>query len=555
MKDKIEKKDLSFSLNPNIGNNTLDSSNYNLLDTSINIFDTFEKNKNYIESLYNSKINSDFVLREFYANINSKKFSAFIAYFDGMTDVTAINDFVLKPLMLHHKSNTIENESQAYSSQSNDPVQVDQSSLSTYILNCLIPQNDVRKIEKFFDITSGINSGNCILFIDSLDCAFEIDAKSFSQRSVSEAKNEIIIKGPQIAFVESIRANTSLLRVSVNNENLIIENIAVGKLSKTKCGICYINNIANSDLVAEVKRRINNLDIDILLSSGQLEQLIDEPNYLGIPTIISTERPDKCYKYLYQGRVIILVNGNPYALIMPSTIVDYIFSLEDSNLKPLFANFLRTLRFIAILVTLLFSGLYAAATSFHQDVLPTELLFSIISSRENMSFPIIVELLIMEFSFEIIREAAIRVPNVIGSTLGIVGGLILGDAAVSANIVSNILVIIVAITGITSFSIPDFSFGFHIRIMRFLFIILGYFFGFLGIGIGLFLYVTFLCSFDSFGVPFSIPYTPIIDNSNLNFFVSYFWKKNHFENITNPKIKTVEDKISKKWAYDYKEKR
>ena len=205
---------------------------------------------------------------------------------------------------------------------------------------------------------------------------------------------------------------------------------------------------------------------------------------------MSTERPDKSCEFLLQGRVIIIVNGSPYSIILPATLIDYMTSPEDKNLKTNFANFLRFLRFIGAFLTLLLPGLYVAITSFHEEILPTELLFSILASRENVPFPVIFEILVMEISFELIREAGLRVPSPVGPTIGIVGALVLGQAAVSANIVSPILIIIVAITGISSFTIPDFTFGFHLRYYRFIFILLGYMAGFLGIGIGIFLYLS-----------------------------------------------------------------
>ena len=259
--------------------------------------------------------------------------------------------------------------------------------------------------------------GNCVLFVDTLENAFDIEVKGFKQRSVDTPDNEIVIKGPHEAFVENIRTNTSLVRRIVNNENLIIENVEVGKITKTKCAVCYMKDITNPDLVNEVKYRLNNLDIDSLLSAGELEQLIVDSNVLGIPQVLSTERPDKVSKYLLKGRVVVIVNGTPYGIIMPSILIDFLSSPEDSNLKPSFANFLRRLRFLGALITLLLPGLYIAITSFHQEILPTSLLYSILASRENVPFPIIVEILLMEFSFELIREASLRVPSAIGSTI------------------------------------------------------------------------------------------------------------------------------------------
>lgn len=269
----------------------------------------------------------------------------------------------------------------------------------------------------------------------------------------------------------------------------------------------------------------------------------------GIPETMSTERPDKACEFLLQGRVIILVNGSPYAIILPATLIDFITSPEDSNLRTNFANFLRILRIVGTIITLLLPGLYIAVTSFHQEILPTELLFSILASRENVPFPVVFEILIMEFSFELIREAGLRVPSPVGPTIGIVGALVLGQAAVSADIVSPILIIIVAITGISSFTIPDFIFGFHLRYFRFLFILLGYMAGFLGIGFGLFIYISILCSMKSFGVPFTIPFAPKINSKGNNFLLSPIWKREYRASYVFPKKIKSQEEISMKWKY------
>lgn len=391
--------------------------------------------------------------------------------------------------------------------------------------------------------------GNCALFVDTLNVAFDIEVKGFKQRSVDSPNNEIVIKGPHEAFVENIRTNTSLIRRIVNNENLVIENLEIGKITKTKCAVCYMQDITNTDLVSEVKYRLNNLEIDSLLSSGELEQLIADSNHLGIPETISTERPDKATKFLLKGRVIVIVNGTPHAIIMPAILIDFLTSPEDSNLRVNFANFLRGLRFLAAFITLLLPGLYVAITSFHQEILPTSLLHSILASRENVPFPVIVEILLMEISFELIREAGLRVPSPIGPTIGIVGALVLGQAAVSAGIVSPILIILVAITGIASFAIPDFSFGFHLRYFRFLFILLGFIAGFLGISLGFFVYVSILCSLKSFGVSFTVPYAPSTTSNGNAYLLQPIWKREYRPTFIGSKKTKEQDKYAMKWKY------
>ena len=518
-----------------------------------NIFPSLEVSLEYIKVKYNTLINSDIILREFTLSARNRQYKALLFFIDGMVDSQLINNNVLQALMLRNRANIFDGDQNQVVSEgvaSNITVKrVKKFNLENYIMDSLLPQNNVKKVQTFSEAFNGVNMGNCLLFVDTLPIAFDIDVKGFKQREVSSPNNEIIIQGPQEAFVENIRTNTSLLRRIVNNENLVVENIEVGKLSKTKCTVCYMKNIANSDLVAEVKYRLNNLEIDSILSSGELEQLIEEDSKCSAPQILKTERPDKATKYLYGGRVIVLINGNPYALIMPATLIDFIASPEDTNLKFQFANFLKFLRLLAIGITLLLPGLYVAITDFHQELLPTELLFSILASRENVPFPVIFEILVMEISFELIREAGLRVPSPVGPTIGIVGALVLGQAAVSANIVSPILIIIVAITAIASFAIPDFSFGFHLRLMRFIFILLGYIAGFFGVGIGLFVYTCVLCSLKSFGVPYTAPYAPVTGVGQNGFLLNPMWKREKRADFLDTKRQNAQEHISMKWRY------
>lgn len=523
---------------------------------SESVFPSLEVNLDYMKIKYNLLINSDVILRQFTINARGKQYNAFIVYIDGMVDSEIMDNFILKPLMLRNQNNLYDGSQTKIISEAvtnNITVRkVKRFDLPNYLMGCLLPQNTVQEVTDFSDVTNGINAGNCVLFVDTLNVAFDIEVKGFKQRSVDTPNNEIVIKGPHEAFVENIRTNTSLVRRIVNNEDLIIENIEIGKITKTKCALCYMQSITNADLIAEVKYRLNNLEIDSLLSAGELEQLISDSNVLGIPEILSTERPDKATKYLLRGRVIVIVNGTPYALIMPAILVDFLTSPEDTNLKVNFANFLRRLRFLAALITLLLPGIYMAITNFHQEILPTSLLYSILASRENVPFPVIVEILLMEISFELIREAGLRVPSPIGPTIGIVGALVLGQAAVSAGIVSPILIIIVAITGIASFAIPDFSFGFHLRYFRFAFILFGFMAGFLGISLGLFIYISLLCSIKSFGVSFMSPFAPASNSKGNGYLLEPIWKREFRAPYMAPKSPKDQEKISMKWKYNNK---
>lgn len=516
-----------------------------------NIFPSSEVNLEYIKVKFNSIINSDIKIREFDLTARNKLYKAFILYIDGMSDSKSINRFILHPLMLKSRANTSNSPEEVVSSAVANNItvkKVRKFNLVDYIYSCLIPHNDLKKVKNFEEVISAVNAGNCALFIDTIDTCFVCEVKGYEKRSIDTPRNEIVIRGSQEAFVENIRTNTSMLRRLVNNENLIIEDTSVGAVSQTRIAICYLKDVANDDLVAEVKYRINNLDIDHLISSGQLEQLIQDDGNSLFPQVLATERPDKTVIHLLEGRVVIIVNGSPYVLVVPGVLSDFMSSPEDTNNKYQFSNLLKFIRLIAAFIAVFLPGLYVAITSYHHELLPTELLFTIEAARETVPFPTIFEILLMEIAFELIREAGLRVPSPIGPTIGIVGGLILGEAAVSANLVSPVLIIIVALTAICSFSIPDFSFNFTVRITRFIYIILGYIAGFLGIAIGVFIQIILLCNLKSFGCAYLTPY--ILQNNkraSTSYFLPPIWKRENRSNIVNPKKKYSQGKISMLW--------
>lgn len=392
------------------------------LDDVKDIFPSLDVNIEYIKVKYNLLINSDIILREFILTARNKQYRAFLFFIDGMVSTDLINNYVLKPLMLKNQANSFDgNQNQIISEAVTNNItvrKVKKFDIKDYILNSLLPQNNIKIQKEFKDIFASVNAGNCALFVDTLNISFDIDVKGFQSRSISKPENEVVLRGPQEAFIENIRVNTSLLRRIINNENLIIENIKIGKVSQTNCALCYMKNIANDDLVAEAKYRLNNINIDYLISSGQLEQLFEDNSKYSLPQVIATERPDKTATHLLEGRVVILVNGSPYALIVPAVFIDFLESPEDNNIKFQFANLLKLIRIASFLITLLLPGIYVAITSFHQEFIPTELLFAIVASRASVPFSIIFEIIIMELSFELIREAGLRVPTPIRTDTG-----------------------------------------------------------------------------------------------------------------------------------------
>ncbi len=489
-------------------------------------------NLSYMKQLYSIPINSDIKIREFNVALNHVSMDAFIIFFDGMTNTKVINDNILQPLML----------------LSNLNLPREDKDWANTIYAQLITHNQVKATNEYRDVLDEVNFGGCGIFIDGLDVAFAADVKGWQSRSVGRPNTEIIIRGPQEGFTEGLRINTGLVRKILKDEDLLIESVSVGRRSKTPCAMLYMKDIVNDSLVAEVRKRLNNIFIDNILDSGELEQLIEDASYLPLPQTIATERPDRVAAMLTEGKVAIILNGSPFALVVPATLPELVHSAEDSYIRFPYVNLLRFLRWIGMVMALLLPGIFVAVTNYHHELIPTALLISIVATREVLPFPVIVEILLMELAFELIREAGIRIPGPIGPTLGIVAGLVLGQAAVVANIVSPIMIIIVAIAGIGSFSIPNFSLAFAFRILKFGFIILGVMAGFFGIAIGLFLMGLWFLSAKSFGVPMLSPISPVTSRTFMNDLSrAPIWKQEIRPDFLSAKEERKQPRISRKW--------
>lgn len=522
--------------------------------TDSKIFPALDVNLEFIKEQYCFENNGDINIREFTIPVKSKNYKAFILYIDGIISQDSVNNFILQPLLLRNSINMTPNKTEVSAITQNISVKrVKKFNLEEFLVNSLIPQNSVNLTHNFKETIEKVNEGFCALFVDTLETVICIEVKQFNGRQVGEPRHESVVRGAHEAFVETFRTNTSLIRKIINNENLIIEETVIGKITKTKVGICYLKNIANDTLVNEVKHRINNLSVDFILSSGHLEQFIKDNMYSTYPQVVTTERPDRASNYILDGRVAIIVDGSPFVLIVPAVFFDFITTTEDKNLNSHYSNFLRFIRLIALFFALLLPGLYVAITNFHQELLPSALLFAISSAREAIPSPILIEIIIMEVSFELIREAQIRVPSPFGQTIGIIGALILGESAVNANIVSPILIIIVAFTGICGFAIPDFSLGFSIRIFRFIYMFAGYLAGFLGIGFVFFIHFILLCNLNSFGVSYFAPYLPYKSNDEFpNYYLNPIWKRDKRDKFLKTKRPYDEEKISMNWRENEK---
>jgi spore germination protein KA len=371
-----------------------------------------------------------------------------------------------------------------------------------------IPNGQVRRIATFRDLQDGVNIGDTVLIVDGLTEAVVIETKGWEHRGVDSPKTEQTIRGSLAAFSENLRVNTGLVRSMLRSSDLVTELIKVGARGQLNCAMMYIDSIANPVLVAEVRRRLQGIDTDYVADSGALVQFIEDSPTILFPQTLSTERPDRVAANLAEGRVALILEGNPFAQILPVSFFSFFHSAEDFSIKSGIANFLRVLRLFGALISTVLPSLYLAISYFHTEAMPTELLLAIAGSRENVPFPAWFEVLIMELSFELVREAGVRIPGLFASTIGIVGAIILGQAAVAARIVSPIVVVLVAITGLASFTIPEYRMASAIRIIRFFLFIVASTLGLFGLALVLLSLAALLCRMKSFGMPYLTPVAP-----------------------------------------------
>jgi len=372
----------------------------------------------------------------------------------------------------------------------------------------LVPWAKVEAQDGWSRLARHINAGDTVLFGAGWPQALVVSTDQVPHRPVGTPEREQVIRGPQEAFGEDLDTNLALLRNLLRTEKLVARRLVLGDLSTTPVAMVYLAGVSNPRLVEEIWRRLNGIRIDFLMDSGILEQLIEDNPYSPHPQLTATERPDRVAALLAEGRVAVFCGGSPQALVAPTTLYELLHTGEDMYLRWPYGNFLRLVRNLAFYISFLLPGIYLAVALFHQEMVPMELLLALTGARARVPFPSLVEVLIMEISFELIREAGERAPGVLGNTIGIVGALILGQAAVQAGIVSPILIIIVAITALANFAIPNYSTAFAVRILRFAYILLGAFLGFPGLALGLAVHMAAVAHLKSFGVPYLAPVAP-----------------------------------------------
>lgn len=442
------------------------------------------------------KDSDDLVVREFEVG-NNQVYKMAIIYIDGLADKKLIGEAALNNLILN--------------SRIAEPNEIKEN-IKDIIINKTIAVTEIKEIDDIDEAVKNILIGETLLFIDNVKEMIVLSSRGWPTRSVSEPQTETVLRGPRDGFTETLKVNTSLIRRRIRDTNLKVKSISLGRRSKTDVAIMYIEDIVNRDVLEELKKRLDAIDIDVIQESGEVEQLIED-NWANVfPQVQHTERPDLVVSALYEGRVAVVIDNTPFVLIVPVTLNTFLQSPDDYYEKWIITSLVRIVRFVATATALLLPALYIAITSYHPDMLPTDLALYLAATRQGVPFPAFAEAFIMEATLELLREAGVRLPKAIGSTIGIVGGLVIGQAAVQAGIVSPLMVIIVAVTAISSFTTPSYSMAIGFRITRFVFMFGASILGFYGIMLVFLALLINLSNVRSFGIPYFAPLSSVGEN-------------------------------------------
>lgn len=440
--------------------------------------------------------NSDDVIFRHITIGNANRLPAVFILIDGLVDKDSLQDNVMTPLMLWAK------KIEAPAATTPEAIK---SLMSEHFLSFL----EVKEKYTYPEIVAEVLAAEAVLIIDKLDLAFVLGAKKWEHRSISDPATENLVRGPREGFNELMKTSVALVRRRVKDPQFRVKYLKMGKRSVTDCALLYLEDVANPILVDEVKRRLDMINTDGILDSGYIEQFIQDTPYSPFPQVQYTERPDRVAAAILEGRIVIVSDGSPNALIAPATLSSFLPAPEDYYERWILMTAIRIVRTASLLNSILLPSLYIAFLNFHQEIIPGKLALAIAGARAGVPFAAVVEAFLMEFTFELLREAGIRLPAPIASTIGIVGGIIIGQAAVSAGLVSPVMVIVVALTAIGSFAVPSFNVALSIRILRFPLMILSAMFGLYGLTAGGILIMLHLVTLKSFGVPYLSPVAPL----------------------------------------------
>jgi spore germination protein KA len=467
----------------------------------------------------------DIIYRHF--QIPFKNTHALIVYVSGMVDTRVIDETILAPLM---ESMGL-SEPKQFMKKSGDISMLVESGVFT---------SAVKTTTFWSEICDAISEGDTVLLVDQCAEALMLNTRKYESRAVSEPSTESEIRGPRDGFVENIQTNAALIRRRIKDYGLRFENMKIGERTKTIVSLIYIQSLVNEALLDEVRNRLGRIKTDSVLGSQYIEEFIEDSPYSIFPLVANTERPDRACAAILEGRIAILVDNTPFALIVPAIFWQFLQTSGDYYERFTLGTFIRWIRFLALFLSISLSPLYVLLTSFHQEMLPTALALKIAAGRSGVPFPAFVEAFLMEIILEIMKEAGLRMPKPLGQTVSIVGTLVIGQAAVSAGLVSPLMVIVIAVAAISSFAIPSYIMSNSLRLIRFPLLFLSALFGLLGYIAGLMVISLHLMSLRSFGTPYLAPVIPFNSNSSVQdvFTRAPWWKMNKRSALARPQDQT-----------------
>lgn len=468
----------------------------------------------------------DIIIRPFVLGTKDQQEAALIMI-DGLIDKASVHDFIIKPLMLESRSLN-DNDSLADSIEE-----------LTETLVCIA---EVKKVKTLDELVNDCLKGDTALLVNGHPGALIINTRGWKSRGIEQPQTEVSVRGPREGFTETLRVNTALIRRKIRDPDLTFETMTIGKRSKTDVTIVYLKGVVRPGLVEEIKKRLKKINTDLILESGYIEQFIEDAPFSPFSTIGNTERPDTVAAKIMEGRAAILVDGTPMVLTVPLLFIESFQTMEDYYSRPYYASVVRLLRMLSFFISIMAPATYVALTTFHQELLPTPLALSMASAREGVPFPAFLEAFLLGLAFEILREAGIRLPQAVGTAISIVGALVIGEAAVSAGLVSAPLIIVVAITAISSFAvIPQSDAS---AFIRFILLLLASTLGIFGISVGLLGILIHLATLKSFGVPYLAPFAPLKPADLKDTLIRFpLWLM-----ITRPSSITKKDPQREKWG-------
>ena len=442
----------------------------------------------------------DIVRREFRVGGKGR---LIMLYADNFVDLEAIRESILETIMLDYQNDKEKGILQALQEEA-------------------IAVSEVKKITTVAEICDAVFWGDTILLMDGNDFALQMTTKKFPNRGISKAETEVVVQGPKDAFMEVMAFNIVLIRRRIRDSRLKLKRKKAGQRTKTDIAVMYMDDLVRPEILRKIEQQLDHMNLDDFLDSGSLEQLLEHRQYSPFPQLQMTERPDKTASALLEGRVVLLADNTPYAILLPATLNTFFQAAEDYYERWEIMSFIRCIRFAAAFLAVALPGLYIAFSVYHPQLLPTALALKIASTRANIPFSVIGEVLIMELAFELLREAGIRLPSPVSSTIGIVGGIIIGSAAVEAGIVSPVVVIVSALTGICTFVIPNVSIVSALRISKYLVILSAAVFGLFGVWAALLFLLGHLAGLTSYGIPYLYPFCSSSINDDIDWEDSIF---------------------------------